>query len=114
MRAVNQTRGTQVAGDVRNARSLWARTKGLLGRKSLGNEEALLIEPCSSIHTFGMAFPIDALFLSRDGRVVHLVKEMKASRISRHVFSARMVLEAPAGTIEGTATCLGDTLSFLP
>lgn len=103
-----------MAEKVDEARSLWARFKGLLGRKSLGQGEALLIEPCSSIHTFGMAFPIDALFLNREGLVVHLVKDMRASRISRHVFKARMVLEAPAGTIEASGTAVGDTLAFLP
>jgi uncharacterized membrane protein (UPF0127 family) len=72
----------------------------------------LLIEPCHSIHSFGMAYRFDALFLTRDGRVAHLISEMKPARISRHVFSARAVLELPAGTIRASGTQLGDTVRW--
>ncbi len=43
--------------------SLFARMRGLLGRKSLGPDTAMVIDPCSSIHTLGMRFAIDVLFL---------------------------------------------------
>ena len=45
------------------ARSFLQRARGLLGRAPLAADEALLIRPCSSIHTFGMRFAIDVVFI---------------------------------------------------
>lgn len=112
MRAINETRDAVVADAVRAARSLWARSRGLLGRKGMEAGEGLLIEPCSAIHSFGMAFVFDAIFLNREGVVVHLVPEMRPLRMSRYVFKARSVLELPAGTIRRTRTQVGDRLVF--
>ena len=94
----------------RRATSLWARSRGLLGRKALEPGEGLLIDPCSGVHTVGMAFPIDAIFLDRRGTVVHLARRMAPLRMSRYVFKARSVLELPAGTITATGTELGDRI----
>jgi len=55
-----------------------------------------------------MKFVFDAIFLDKNLRVVHLVREMKPWRISKMVFSAHSVLELPAGLISQTATELGD------
>ena len=112
MRAVNSTRGTVVASSGRRATGFWDRSRGLLGRKSFESGDGLLIDPCSGIHTFFMAFPIDAVFVDREGTVVHLVREISPQRVSRYVFKARAVLELPAGTIRSTGTRVGDTIAF--
>ncbi len=112
MRAVNVDREVAVAERVQPAKSLWARSRGLLGRKGLEPGEGLLLDPCSGIHTWGMAFPIDAAFLKRDGTVIHLVHSMGPWRISRYLFRAKSVLELPAGTLERTGTRTGDRLVF--
>ncbi len=112
MRAVNSTRGTVVASRGRRATSLWDRSRGLLGRKGLEPGDSLLIDPCSGIHTFFMAFTIDAIFVDREGTVVHLVREISPQRMSRYVFKARAVLELPAGTIRSTGTQVGDRIAF--
>lgn len=110
MRAINVSRGTLLADAIQHARTLWARSRGLLGRKGLEPGEGLLLQPCSGIHTFGMRFPIDAVFLDREANVVHLVQEMGPQRVSRYVFKAHSVLELPPGTIQSTGTRLGDRL----
>lgn len=112
MRAINVTRGTTVAAQGHHATGFLERSRGLLGRKSMRPEEGLLIDPCSGIHMFFMAFPIDAVFVSKDGTVVHLVEGIKPWRISRYVFSARAVLELPVGSIAKSATRVGDRLVF--
>lgn len=112
MRVVNTSRDVSVARNVIAARTLWARSKGLLGRKTLNAGEGLWLDPCSGIHTFGMAFPIDAAFLDKDCTVVHLVRNMAPLRFSRYVFKARSVLELPSGTLLETGTSVGDTLVF--
>ncbi len=112
MRAINASRDVTIARMVRPATTLWARSRGLLGRKGLEPGEGLLLDPCSGIHTWGMAFPIDAAFLNREGTVVHLLHQMGPWRMSRYLFKARSVLELPAGTLERTGTRVGDRLVF--
>jgi len=109
LKIVNSS-GATIAERVVHARSWWARARGLLGRKAMQSGEALLIEPCSGVHTFGMAFPIDVVFLSSDWTVLHLVHAMRPWRISRYLSKARSVLELPAGTLERTQTAVGDRL----
>jgi uncharacterized membrane protein (UPF0127 family) len=70
------------------------RTRGLIGARALGPHRAILLERCRSVHTFGMRFPIDVVFLDRDLRVVH-VRRMKPGRMTRPRLRARHVLECP-------------------
>lgn len=76
------------------ARSLRARTRGLLGRDRL--EGAFLLCPAKSVHTFRMRFAIDVAFVDRDG-TVRRAATMPPGRLSRLVLAARCVLEAEAG-----------------
>lgn len=69
---------------------------------------ALWIEPCNSIHMFFMRFPIDAVFLDRQGRVKRVLRELKPWRVSPLVFGARTVVELPAGTVD--ADLVGESL----
>ncbi len=52
------------------ASSYWSRFWGLMGHRTLGEDEGLLIEPCSSTHTMFMRFAIDVIFLDKERRVV--------------------------------------------
>lgn len=112
MRIVNLTKGSVLATEARRATGFLDRSRGLLGRKNLPAGEGLLIDPCSGIHMFFMSFPIDAVFVDRDGTVLHISHEIAPWRMSRYVPRARAVLEIPAGTARSTATAIGDRLSF--
>jgi hypothetical protein len=70
--------------------------KGLLGRRALATGEALLLRPCSSIHTFFMRFAIDVVFLDRDGRVLKVVEHLVPWRAS-WCRGAREAIEVAAG-----------------
>ena len=76
-----------------------ARMKGLLGRRELGRGEGLLLRPASSIHTWFMRFPIDAVFLDRDLLVVGVSSGLKPWRTAGRR-GARAVLELPEGECE--------------
>jgi uncharacterized membrane protein (UPF0127 family) len=89
------------------------RTRGLLFRPPLVEGEGLLIQPCNSVHTFMMGFPIDVLFLDQERRVVHLVEAMRPQRVSRIVWKAHSTLELPAGTAQRTGTQVGDQLTVV-
>jgi uncharacterized membrane protein (UPF0127 family) len=79
------------------ADSPWARMVGLLGRKHLDTETGMLFERCHAIHTWFMQFPIDVLFIDRQGEVVaafHAVGPFRLASASRR---ARITIELPAG-----------------
>ncbi len=92
------------------ASSYWARFWGLMGRRTLGGDEGLLIEPCSSIHTMFMRFAIDVIFLDKERRVVKVatVPPFRAA-LGR---GAHAVLEVPAGTARRKGLKVGDLLSL--
>lgn len=78
------------------AASYRTRRRGLLGRT--GVEGAMLITPCSSVHTFRMGFPIDVAYLDRHLTVLH-TQTLKPGRLPRPRPRARHVLEAQAGAM---------------
>ena len=108
----NVTRHTVLATCAELADSSASRRKGLLGRKLLGRGEGLWILPCESVHTFGMRFPIDLVYMDRKHRVRKVRSDVPPWRVSA-CFSADSVLELAAGTIRETLTEPGDTLEFI-
>lgn len=69
---------------------------GLLGRRELPVDEGLWLAPAWSIHTWGMRFPIDVVFVDRDERVLRIVEAMVPWRlVSRR--GAHAVVELAAG-----------------
>jgi uncharacterized protein len=92
------------------ADNFWASLKGLMGQTALPSGSGLLLTPCQSVHTMFMRFPIDVIFIDKNGKILHLIESMKPWRISKHLTKSRSVLELPAGTIAATATKLGDTV----
>jgi uncharacterized protein len=87
------------------------RRTGLLSRDSLEKGEGLWIAPCEAVHTIGMRFPIDVLFLDRKRKVLKIRKDMKQWRMAA-CLRAHSVLELPAGIAEATGTSVGDQLEF--
>jgi len=106
--AMNMTRGVRLTECGRVADSFFPKLIGLLRDKNLEYGDGLWIMKCNSIHSIGMKFIFDAIFLDKQLRVVHLINEMKPWRISKIVLSAHSVLEVPAGHIYRTATEIGD------
>ena len=87
------------------------RRTGLLKHTSLEPGDGLWIVPCEGVHTFGMKFPIDVLFLTRKRKVLKVRPRMVKRRLALSLF-AHSVLELPAGTAESTRTAAGDQLEF--
>jgi uncharacterized membrane protein (UPF0127 family) len=112
LRVLNTTRGAALAEHCGEARSFLARGRGLMGRPDLAPGEGLLIDPCSSVHSFFMRFPIDVVFADKAHRVVGLTAAMPPNRPYAGAWRARYVVELPAGTIAATGTQVGDTLAL--
>lgn len=108
----NFTQNTIIASDAVLAKTFFVRLKGLLGTKKLDTGKGLVIRPCSSIHTVGMNYDIDVVFVGSDDNVLKVVNNMPANRFSLCRKSS-YVVELPAGTIEATGTTVGDKISLI-
>lgn len=82
------------------ARTFRERLGGLLARPPLGPEEALLLMPCRSIHTFGMGYGLDILFLDKDGDILAAHRGLTPWRMLHGPRGAVMTLEMAAGTLD--------------
>jgi uncharacterized protein len=109
---INLTKKTWLATKVHKADNFLTRLVGLLKRKTLGPEEALWLMPSKGIHTIGMKFPIDVIFLNGKNRVVSMIPAMVPRRISWFRFTAYSVLELPEGMIKKSQTEVGDQLEI--
>jgi uncharacterized protein len=103
--------GRIVCGALAVADSARSRMRGLLGRDSLGEHEGLLLRPAGSIHTAFMRFPIDAVFLDADLRVLRVEANLRPWRIAAQR-GARAVVELPAGAAESRGLAVGLTLEL--
>lgn len=99
MRITHVESGTVIAQRVAQANSLVLRLLGLMFRKDLGEFDGLLLQPCNSIHTFFMRFPIDVVFLSSSNQVVKVIRAMPPWRMSWLYLRAVKTLELRAGAL---------------
>lgn len=110
----NRTRETFVATEATVADSYFARLIGLLGKTKrwarLGR--GLWIVPSSGVHTIGMLFPIDLIFLGKNKEVIHIEEHVRPFRISKVSLKAASVLELPPHTVYRTRTQIGDRLEI--
>jgi uncharacterized membrane protein (UPF0127 family) len=113
MKATDSTSGKELAPNLAVADTFFTRLKGLLGKNELSHGEGLWIKPCNSVHTFGMKFPVDVVFLDKENRVVGLEKTLRPNRVSRLYSSASSVIELPAGTIDAADTETGDYIEVV-
>ena len=108
----NVTRNVLLADSASVADTSAKRRTGLLKHEQLDAGQGLWIVPCEGVHTFGMKFPIDVLFLNRKRRVLKIRENMVVRRISL-CFWAHSVLELPAGTVKASGTEKGDHLELV-
>lgn len=98
-----------VVPHVWSAVSAWERTRGLLGRPTLQQGQGMLIGECRLVHTIGMRYPLDLVFLDSRGRIKKLQRNVLPGRMAG-CFSAHQTLELATGSLAGMALQTGDTL----
>jgi uncharacterized membrane protein (UPF0127 family) len=110
----NETRETVVATRAAVADSYITRLVGLLGKTKRWAQpgNGLWIVPTRGVHTIGMMFPIDLIFLSKDKQVVHIEEYLRPFRISKVFLKAVSVLELPPDAINRSQTRVGDLLKI--
>ena len=112
LRVSNLSKGTCLGSNITVADSPRRRMVGLLGTTSLEPESGLLIFPTQAVHTFGMKYSIDILFLDRQKKVVGIRPDVPPYRITPIFWRAECVLELPAGAAEKSQTAVGDLLDW--
>ena len=108
---VNATKKTVVSDNCHFANTVLKRMVGLLNRGKLEKGEGLLLDRCHGIHTFGMRFSIDVLFLDKDFCVIRAVKALPPYRtcvVKKSVY----VLEVPVGALDTSRTGEGDQIQI--
>lgn len=113
MRIIKEIDKQVVVENLKTADNIITRLIGLLNKSSLNDGEGLLIKPCRSIHSIGMKFVFDAVFLDKDNKVVYIIHEMHPMRISPIVSEAVSVLEIPAAAAKRTCLAIGDKLEIV-
>ena len=114
IRIVNLTRGTLLGSRIALADGWWARLRGFLGRERPRRGEGILLAPCNAVHTYGMTFDLDLVFLDNAGEVLAVVEELEPWKKSGRIRRSRYALEVPAGTVRATGTNVGDTFAWTP
>jgi uncharacterized protein len=101
-----------IVGDVIEAGSFFSKLSGLVFRRKLRHGQGFLIKNCKSIHTIGMRYSIDVIFLDKRNKVMAIYCNIRPFRITPFVKDAYSVLEVSAGTIDGTSLKVTDFMRF--
>ena len=94
------------------AHTWFRRLKGLLATVSLPNNRGLWLKPCNSIHTMGMLYTIDVVFLDANGGIVKVAPKVVPMWFSFAPRGVESVLELSTGNIEQLDLKVGDRLEF--
>ena len=106
----NQTRECFLSLGVAAADTTAARLRGLIGKLSLKADDGLWVVPSSGVHTMGVLFPVDLIYLDENDRVIHVVESFPTFRIAPWKSNAASVLELSTHTIYSSQTQPGDQL----
>ena len=110
---VNKSRPAVLAQKARLADTIFSRIKGLMFRKSMDPDEALLFYHTHSIHTFCMRFPIDVVFLDKNMKVIKVYHALKPARLAGSLWSF-LTIELPANKVFEDSLKIGDILELIP
>lgn len=110
----NKTREAFLGTEVSVANTYLRRLIGLLGKTKRWSQSGrgLWIIPCHAVHTIGMMFPIDLVFLNKEKQVIRVEEFVRPLRLTSVSLKAHSVLELPAYTIYRTGTREGDRLEI--
>lgn len=93
--------------DVLLANSYLSRLRGLLGKKQLSDSEGLLLKRCATVHTVGMRYPLDLVFMDKRGKVLKCQEGVKPFRTAG-VRGAYYTLELNQGMIRKQSITVDD------
>lgn len=93
------------------ASTFFNRMKGLLHRDGFTTTNGLIITPCNYVHTFGMKFAIDIVFIDKNYRVIGFRTNVKKNKIAGSI-NSKHTLELPAGKLQSLNIEMGDRICW--
>lgn len=111
LKLVNLSNGRVMAETVREAYTFRKRLRGLMFDKRLPEGTGIHLLPCRSIHTFFMSFPIDVLYLDKDGAIIGIETNLAPGKLGKSFRGTSSVIELPAGTVNETDTQVGQSVA---
>jgi uncharacterized protein len=113
-KAFNRTREAYLATSLALADTHWTRLRGLLGLAAddFPPGSGLWITPCHGVHTLGMGFPIDVIYLDRSLTVIDVQRALRPWRFAPVRRRAASVLELPCHMAAETKTAIGDRIEL--
>src|ERR1700722_19257812 len=109
----NAFTGSIVAARIDRLTGFVQRAVGLLARPRVQPGEGVWIESCNAIHTLGMRYAIDVIFVDRDGYVLRIEPDVRPNRLALRCRKARAVIELGGGALRGVDVALGDRLETI-
>lgn len=100
-----------IISHVWRAEAMLDRMRGLLGRAPLQIGQALLITPCNSIHTLGMKYSLDIVFIDAKGTILKICRNLRSFRMAGCI-GAHSIIEFTAGEAERIGLLVGDELQW--
>jgi uncharacterized membrane protein (UPF0127 family) len=97
VRVVNRTRQQVLAERAELATSMWARFRGLMGRRELPAGTGLVLRPGGGIHMWFMRMPLDVIHVGKDDRVTHVLRGIKPWRFGPLFVGGKLAIELPVG-----------------
>ena len=113
MKLISTRTQAVIVENLRVANKPWSRICGLLFKPALTSNQGLALIPCNSIHSLGMRYAIDVIYLDKKNRVVKCSSDFKPNSLGPVVFKSRAVIEMPAGKLRGLDIQIGDQLNFV-
>ncbi|MGH9483365.1 MAG: DUF192 domain-containing protein [Terriglobales bacterium] len=112
--ALNRTRQVFLASELHIADRFFTRLRGLLStkRQDFSFGRGLWIHPSKGVHCLGMRYPIDAVYVNADHRIIHIHSDLRPWRLGAIRKDAAGVLELPAGSVARTNTQVGDEIAI--
>ena len=110
MKCINVNTGKIIADNLEMKDTFLGRLIGLLATKNLKAGQGIILKPCTQIHTCFMRFAIDVVFISKDFKVLKVIKNMRAWKFSPIVLKSIYTLEVAAGEIKDLKE--GDQVKF--
>lgn len=99
--------GVCLIDDMSITTNVWERMQGLIGKPQLAPNQGLMLSSCNSVHTFGMKYDLDVIFLNKNKKIVKLVERLKPMRVS-FCLNAVDTLELNSGVIKSLELNLND------
>ncbi len=107
-----ETKEELIVDEVIESHNFFSKLTGLVLRKKLRHNQGFLIKNCNSIHTIGMRYNIDVIFLDKKNKVLAIYCNMKPFRVTPFIKGAYYALEVRAGVIEKTSLKVMDFIVF--